>query len=184
MYGVQTLHDLEYRSDESESASSKKSAATSISATDSEKPEFLGYARFAPNAVPTEVPNADVQRETWEKIISRDGIAYFYNWHNGGVRFDDAADQENEDPLVKRANEKNPHLRSLRRPGETRKVLQEEAESDEVPKSILEVNKYRGRGGWKAVFDRTTRKSHWEDRKGRKLSNDLPRWFGPITLHV
>ncbi|CAD7927220.1 unnamed protein product, partial [Amoebophrya sp. A120] len=77
MFPAYSPTDLEYRSD-SESVASHKSAATSITSisnetSDSERPAFAGYARFAPNAVPIEVPNIKEQQAKWEKIVSRDG---------------------------------------------------------------------------------------------------------------
>ncbi|CAD7938377.1 unnamed protein product [Amoebophrya sp. A25] len=196
---LQSPNDLEYRSETSEgtisesdatSVTSRKSTLSRISTSESDKPDYVGYARFAPNALPTEVHNTEEQREDpWEKITSRDGIDYYYNWYTGMVRYDPPGSAEasgrsggrlrEEDALVARAERTNPHYKSLRRGKEAAETL------DEPPESILTVTKYRGRAPWKAYFDRQTRTSFWKDAKGkRQLSNDVPRWFGPITLHV
>lgn len=50
------------------------------SSTDAIGDEFdAGYARFAPNSVPLEVPERDEDTviPQWERLVSRDGIEYW-----------------------------------------------------------------------------------------------------------
>ena len=76
--------------------------------------------RFAPNSIPQQMPATEGERtDPWEKIVSRDGIEYYYNWYTGMVRYDAPEGEydatEISDPLVDRALRTNPHFSSLRR---------------------------------------------------------------------
>jgi len=124
----------------------------------------------------------------WTRLITGDGVYYFYNWHTGNIRFSDPSEDRypresgvQTDHVVDRAVRKNPHWKSVKRAYSP----PPDVEDEEIVANAWKP-KYRGKNWaprYKKFEDGHTEFSHWEDSKGRRLGNDLPRWFGPVFTH-
>lgn len=162
-----------------------------------------GYARFAPCGLPQALPEreavgghggttsgtvtgrllaiTDGAPDTfpqWVRMESAEGVPYWHSYFNGEVRFRDPA--EADDSVAQKAHAKNPHHMSLQR------AKNEHVPDEELIEQRRWARKYRGKE-WRPVYKESEggvkRFSHWENEKGRRLANDLPRWFGPLFMH-